>query len=62
MDQNAENSYLLRLFSLITAAALYYLAELVEEYTVLAAKVVKYMLVVSGSFHGKLCCSICPGP
>ena len=33
----------------ITAAALFYLAELVEEYTVLTAKVIKGMLVVSKS-------------
>lgn len=42
--------------ALVTAAALYYLAELVEEYTVLAAKVVKYMLVVGISFLGEFCC------
>lgn len=34
---------------IVTAAALFYLAELVEEYTVLAAKVIKGMLVVSRS-------------
>ena len=29
------------------AAGLYYLAELVEEYTVIAAKVIKYLIFVS---------------
>lgn len=33
--------------NLVTAAALFYLAELVEEYTVVAAKVIKGMLAVS---------------
>ena len=35
------------LCNFVTAAALFYLAELVEEYTVLTAKVIKGMLVVS---------------
>lgn len=29
------------------AAGLFYLAEIVEEYTVLTAKIIKYMLIVS---------------
>lgn len=36
------------LFVIISVAAgLYYLAELVEEYTVIAAKVIKYLIFVS---------------
>ena len=34
-------------YNLATAAALFYLAELVEEYTVLTAKVIKGMVAVS---------------
>lgn len=34
-------------FLLVTAAGLYYLAELVEEYTVLTGKVIKYLIYVS---------------
>jgi len=37
------------LCNFITAAALFYLAELVEEYTVLTAKIIKGILVVSRS-------------
>lgn len=40
----------------VTAAALFYLAELVEEYTVLAAKVIKGMLVVSRSSFAVFVC------
>lgn len=43
------------LCNFVTAAALFYLAELVEEYTVLTAKVIKGMLVVSGSAFAVFC-------
>lgn len=33
----------------ISAAGLYYLAELVEEYTVATGKVIKYLLIVSNA-------------
>lgn len=32
------------------AAGLYYLAELIEEYTVATSRIIKYMIWVSGSF------------
>ena len=40
------------LFSLFVASALYYLAELVEEYTVITGKIVKITIGVSKQ-HGK---------
>ena len=44
------------LCNFVTAAALFYLAELVEEYTVLTAKVIKGMLVVSRSAFAVFVC------
>lgn len=40
-------SFFFFFYNLATAAALFYLAELVEEYTVLTAKVIKGMVAVS---------------
>lgn len=42
--------------NLVTAAALFYLAELVEEYTVVTAKVIKGMLAVSNLAFGLVIC------
>lgn len=42
----------------VLAAALFYLAELVEEYTVLTAKVIQGMLAVSSSAFGLVICVV----
>ena len=44
--QEHHNSYHY-LYILISAAGLYYLAELIEEYTATSARVIKYMIWVS---------------
>ena len=44
-------SYLIPLIIWFTAAGLYYLAELVEEYTVLTSKVIRYLIMVSTDFN-----------
>lgn len=41
------------------AAGLYYLAELIEEYTVATSRIIKYMIWVSGSFPQD-CASLLP--
>ncbi len=40
----------LSLLFVFTAAGLYYLAELIEEYTVATSRIIKYMIMVSITF------------
>lgn len=42
------------------AAGLYYLAELIEEYTVATSRIIKYMIWVSGSFSQGSPSLFCP--
>lgn len=51
---------LLVLFPIPTAAGLYYLAELIEEYTVATSRIIKYMIWVSGSSPQNSPALFCP--
>ena len=45
------SSYVCTLFAMLLAAGLYCLAELIEEYTVLARRMIFYLVVVNGFWH-----------